>query len=58
MFYTDYLAYNKVPSKEEIAQVKNAGKKIAIFDNGSLPKYILEDVNILIMSYSVPALSN
>ncbi len=54
MFYTDFLAYYKIPSKEEVSQVKNSGKKIAIFNTGNLPEYILQDTTIIKIPYSLP----
>ena len=46
MFYTNHIAYLKIPSEEEIQILKNKDKKIAIFKLGKLPKYITEDKTI------------
>lgn len=46
MFYTDHLAYLHVPSKKDLAIVKKNRLKVAIFNAGNLPEYILEDNSI------------
>lgn len=40
MFFTNYIAYDFIPTKEQIAQVESTKYKIAILDDGALPKYI------------------
>lgn len=47
MFYNDCIAYDRVPTEQEIALVREAGYTIAIFDNGMLPKYITDDPLII-----------
>ena len=46
MFYTNHIAYLRIPSEEEIQILKNKDKKIAIFILNKLPKYITEDKTI------------
>ncbi|WP_157446898.1 ArnT family glycosyltransferase [Cytophaga aurantiaca] len=52
MFYTDFIAYSFVPSKEQIEKVKSKGYKIAVLDRNDLPPYILEDKTIKIVQFS------
>lgn len=47
MFYTDYIAYRCIPSKEQCEEVIRKGYKIAILDTGNLPDYIVNDKNII-----------
>lgn len=43
MFYNDCIAYNRIPTEQEIAAIKQEGYNVLIFDDGKLPKYILDD---------------
>jgi hypothetical protein len=47
MFYTDYIAYNIIPTLVQLNEIKSQKYKIAILDNGSLPQYILHDKEII-----------
>jgi 4-amino-4-deoxy-L-arabinose transferase-like glycosyltransferase len=47
MFYTDFVAYEKLPSPTEIENVKKQGYEIAIVKSDNIPNYILNDTHIL-----------
>jgi hypothetical protein len=47
MFYTDWVAYEKVPSPMEIERIRKQGYEIAIVKRDNLPNYILNDEHIL-----------
>ena len=47
MFYTDYIAYDFIPTREQIALIKPEDYKIAILDNDTLPDYIRDNPEIL-----------
>jgi 4-amino-4-deoxy-L-arabinose transferase-like glycosyltransferase len=47
MFYTDYIAYNTIPTENQIKQIQEKKYNIAIFDDNSLPEYILRRKDIL-----------
>lgn len=47
MFYTDYIAYDIMPSREQIEKITSQSYKIAIWDNDSLPDYIRQDNDII-----------
>ncbi len=49
MFYTNYTAYGQIPLKEEIDEIikTKKGWKIAIIDNGKLPKYIIDEKKVM-----------
>ena len=49
MFYTDYIAYNFIPSRNQIEKIRQNNKKIAILDLGNLPEYIVQDKSIKIV---------
>lgn len=53
MFYTDHTAYDELPSAEMIRAAHAQNKTIAVFDDGKLPAYILQDSSILIMKESL-----
>lgn len=40
MFYTDYIAYDIIPTEKQIEQIVSKKYKIAILDNKKLPDYI------------------
>lgn len=47
MFYTDYIAYDFVPTEEQIEKVKSKAYNIAVIEKDTLPNYILNDLSIL-----------
>lgn len=47
MFYTNYVAYNTIPSLAEIENIKRQGYKIAILDKQNLPDYIESNYEIV-----------
>lgn len=49
MFYTDYLAYNFIPSQSQIEKIRNENKKIAVINWGTIPDYILKDKRIVML---------
>ncbi|MBN2891678.1 MAG: glycosyltransferase family 39 protein [Bacteroidales bacterium] len=47
MFYTNSIAYDFIPDKEQIDKIRCREYKIAVFDTGNLPDYILNDDRIV-----------
>lgn len=47
MFYTDHIGYSIIPDYFQINLAKVKNYKIAIIDNGKLPKYIMNDKSIV-----------
>jgi 4-amino-4-deoxy-L-arabinose transferase-like glycosyltransferase len=47
MFYTDYVAYNFIPTEQQLDHLKPSKYKIAILDNDSLPQYIIHNIDII-----------
>ncbi len=48
MFYTDFVAYSILPSKEKLEQLKNEGYIIFINDNGNIGNIVdVEGINII-----------
>ena len=47
MFYTDYIAYDFIPTADQIKKVKKQTYKIAIRDDDNLPAYIRDDNDII-----------
>jgi hypothetical protein len=47
MFFTNYIAYDFIPTEEQIAQIKSKKYKIAILDDGALPKCIIDKNEIV-----------
>ncbi len=54
MFFSDYVAYGRVPTPLELKQVWNRNYKIAIRDDGTLPDYILNNSSIIKISGKYP----
>ena len=50
MFYTDYIAYNFIPSEPQIEEVRAKNRKVAVLDTGNLPDYIVNDPDIRLLS--------
>ena len=46
MFYTNYIAYDIIPTKEQLDNVHSQGYNSAIFNSSKLPDYILQDSSI------------
>lgn len=53
MFYTGMTAYSNVPDDSVCDELEKRGIKLAVFNDGKLPGYILEDTNIVKLNYSV-----
>ena len=49
MYYTDLIAYDKIPDEEEFNMLRKNKIKTAIFDDGKLPEYILKNDSILLL---------
>jgi hypothetical protein len=47
MFYTDFVAYEKMPSLSEIESIKKQGYAIVVVKSENIPNYILNDEQIL-----------
>jgi len=47
MFFTNYIAYDIIPTENQITLLKDKGYKIAIFDLKNLPLYIVNDKEII-----------
>lgn len=46
MFFSDHIAYEKIPSEEEIAYLVSKGKSVVIIDEGNLPDYVTQNESI------------
>jgi len=49
MFYTDYVAYGRLPTRDEVEIVKGKGHPLAVLVRGEIPGYILGDRAILLI---------
>lgn len=58
MFYTNHLAYLKIPTQQDIELVKSKQKKVAVFELGELPEYIKQDTNIYKISVDSTLMRN
>ena len=47
MFFTDYIAYDIIPTIEQIEKIQSQNYKIAILDDAILPDYILSNPGII-----------
>ncbi|MDD5677648.1 MAG: glycosyltransferase family 39 protein [Kiritimatiellae bacterium] len=46
MFYTDFTAYPRVPSRPEYDLLKSRHIPMAVFDDGKLPGYLMDDAAV------------
>lgn len=51
MYYTDYLAYNRLPKQEDIQTIRSKGYKTAVINDGFLPMDIVNNNEIKIVSF-------
>ena len=58
MFYTDFVAYDFIPTEEQIRMVREKGKEVAVFDLHGLPEYIHHDDRILKLDISKQTIVN
>jgi hypothetical protein len=49
MFYTDYIAYKRLPSREEISLVKQKGFAVVVVDRHGLAGYWRNDNGIILL---------
>lgn len=47
MFYTNYIAYDFIPSETQVKEIIKKGFHVAVFNHGKLPDYILKDESII-----------
>jgi hypothetical protein len=47
IFYTGYPSFNFIPNKDQLEKVKRKGYRIVCIDSGSLPKWLLNDTNVV-----------
>ncbi len=50
MYYTDLVAYDKIPDEDEFNTLRKNKINAAIFDDGNLPDFIVKNDSILILS--------
>ncbi len=50
MFYTNLIAYPRIPTELEIAEVRQKGYDIVVIDNKALPTYVTSDEHIQCIS--------
>jgi 4-amino-4-deoxy-L-arabinose transferase len=47
MFYTNYIAYDFIPTPEQLILISSKGYHAAIYNTSGLPEYILQDNSII-----------
>jgi len=52
MFYSGMTSYQNIPDNTTCSQLEKEGIKIAIFNDGQLPTYILKDSSIVKLNYT------
>lgn len=50
MFYTDFVAYNFIPTQQQIDSLRSFKYTIAIYNSGNLPTYLKDDREIVKIS--------
>ena len=51
MFYTNFTAYDFIPSEKQCELVKRKGYKIAILQDGNLPAFIENDKDVIKLAF-------
>jgi len=51
MFYTDYVAYQRPPSREEVALVRQKGYAVAVVDGRGLDPFWRKEKGIILLEY-------
>lgn len=46
MFFTRHLAYEKIPSEEEVNRLLSNGEKLFVIDDGHLPEYLNHNAKV------------
>lgn len=49
MYYTDFVAYDFIPTVEQIRMVREKGKEVAVLDLNGLPEYIIHNKNLMVI---------
>jgi|TARA_B110000046_G_C13002052_1_gene402635 4-amino-4-deoxy-L-arabinose transferase len=49
MFYTNYEAYAYIPNQSDFYNLKSKKQKMAFFDYGKLPEYIIKDKSVVLI---------
>ena len=49
MFYTPYIAYDFIPSQEQLNTIYDKGFKVAVIHSSTLPEYIKNSSDIYII---------
>lgn len=52
MFYTDYIAYEKIPTKHQIKQIQSQHYKVVVVNKGDLPNYITGNQTIKTIDFN------
>lgn len=52
MFYTNYIAYDFFPSKEQLDIIRNKGYKAVIIDLGNIPEHLMNEKDVVIVPVS------
>jgi len=51
MFFNDVVAaYSSIPNEKRLISLKKKGYKIALFDDGHLPSYLIKDADVVKIS--------
>jgi 4-amino-4-deoxy-L-arabinose transferase len=53
MFYTGNTAYSFIPNEEQYRTLKNKGVQIAVFDDTTLPDYLVADSTVIKIHYKL-----
>ena len=52
MFYTNYIAYDFIPSKAQLDTIRGKGYKAAIINLGNIPEYLMNEKDVVIVPFS------
>ncbi len=50
MFYTDLPSYNGIPNEQQFQSLKEKGRRIAVFNNGTdMPDFLMQDTTVILI---------
>jgi 4-amino-4-deoxy-L-arabinose transferase len=56
MFFTDFVAYDFVPTPEQVKKARTAGYQVAVLKQGELPEFLILNKEVKVMEFNTEAI--
>jgi hypothetical protein len=56
MFLTDFVAYDFVPTPEQVKKARTAGYQVAVVKQGELPEFLILNKEVKVMEFNTEAI--